>query len=132
MKSKIILALALPLLVQACASYHPTKEVTDQMARTEAVIQQAERSNVAVNSLPELQAAKDKYAEAKRALEKESRDADAKALQLAKQAEVDAQYATAKAQSVTQQTSANEVQSGVEALKNEANRNATAPATAAP
>jgi predicted amidohydrolase len=129
---RITLALALPLLVQACASYRPSTEVTQQMARTEAVIEQAERSGVAVNSLPELQGAKDKYAEAKRSLEKESREGDQKALQLAKQAEVDAQYATAKAQNTTQQSAAREVQSGTEALKDEANRNAAAPATATP
>jgi hypothetical protein len=127
---RIVLALGLPLLmVQACASYRPAEEVTAQMARTEAILQQADRSSVAVNSLPELQAAKDKYAEAQRSLAKKSRDGDNMALQLAKQAEVDANYATAKSGSKTQANAAREVQNGVEALKDEAARNVTPTAT---
>src|SRR6478735_5720952 len=58
---RFALTLALPLLaLQACATHEPSKEVSSQMARTEVVIQQADRSGVAVNSLPELQAAKNK------------------------------------------------------------------------
>jgi len=127
------LALSLPLLMlQACATYQPSQDVTAQMARTESTIQQAERSGVAATSLPELQGAKDKYSQAKTLLLKESREADQMALQLAKQAEVDAQYATAKASSAKQATSAREVQSGVDALKTEAARNSAAPATTSP
>ena len=93
------LALALPLwLLQACGTNPPAADVTTQMARTEAVIQQADRSGVAVNSLPELQAAKDKYMQAKRELARKTSAGDDRALELAKQAEVDAQYASAKAQ----------------------------------
>ena len=125
--------LGLPLfMLQACATYQPSQEVTSQMARTETTIQQAERSGVATTSLPELQAAKDKYSQAKTLLQKESHEADQMALQLAKQAEVDAQYATAKANSAKQATSAREVQSGVDALKSEAAHNASTPATASP
>src|SRR6478609_7853586 len=65
---RFALTLALPVFaLQACASHQPSKEVTAQMTRTEVVIQQADRSGVAVNSLPELQAAKDKYAKAQAA-----------------------------------------------------------------
>lgn len=119
------LTLGLPLLaMQGCASYRPSEEVTAQMARTEAVIQQADRSNVAVNSLPQLQQAKDKYAEAKVALDRKSDEGDRKALLLAKQAEVDAQYASAKAQATSQEDAAEEVRNGVAELKQEADRNA--------
>ncbi len=129
MKSyRYVLAFGLPLMaLQACATYERPDEVTAQMARTEVVIQQADRSGVAVNSLPELQAAKDKYAEAKIALAKKSSDGDAAALRLARQAEVDAQYASAKAQTTTQQTAARDSQNGVDALREEANRNAATP-----
>jgi hypothetical protein len=120
----LAMALSLPLLMQGCASHRQSEEVTAQMARTEVVLQQADRSNVAVNSLPELQKAKDKYAEAKIALEKNSDEGDRKALLLAKQAEVDAQYASARAQSTSQEDAAEQVQNGVETLKQEANRNA--------
>ena len=131
---RFALTLALPLLaLQACATHEPSKEVSSQMARTEVVIQQADRSGVAVNSLPELQAAKDKYAKAKIALEKKSAEGDHEALTLAKQAEVDAQFASAKAQSTTQQTAASDAQKGVNDLRHEADRNAAAPpATATP
>jgi hypothetical protein len=128
-----LLALGLPILVmQACASIHPSEEVTAQMARTEVVIQQANRSGVAVNSLPELQSAKDKYAQAKIALDKNSDEGDRQALQLAKQAEVDAQFASAKALAMTQEAAARDAQSGVAALKQEADRNAAASQTATP
>ena len=54
------------------------------------------------------------------------------ALQLAKQAEVDAQYATAKAQTTSQVSAAREVQNGTQALKDETTHNATTPAASAP
>lgn len=120
----LAMALSLPLLMQGCASHRPSEEVTAQMARTQVVLQQADRSNVAVNSLPELQKAKDKYAEAKVALEKNSDEGDRQALMLARQAEVDAQYASARSQSTSQEDAAQQVQNGVETLREEANRNA--------
>ena len=130
---RFALTLALPVFaLQACASHQPSKEVTAQMTRTEVVIQQADRSGVAVNSLPELQAAKDKYAKAKAAMEKKSAEGDHEALTLAKQAEVDAQFASAKAQSATQQTAAADAQKGVNDLRKETDHNAAAPATTTP
>jgi LAS superfamily LD-carboxypeptidase LdcB len=125
-------ALALPLMLQACASYHRSEEVTEQMARTQVLIQQADRSGVAVNSLPELQAAKGKYAEAQKELEKKNREGDQKALQLAKQAELDTQFATAKAKSETQQAAALDAQKGVQDLRQEADRKAPVTPTATP
>jgi len=120
-----LLALGLPVLaLQACATHQPSDDVKAQMTRTEVVIQQADRSGVAVNSLPELQAAKDKYASAKVEMEKKSAEGDRKALQLAKQAEVDAQFASAKAQSTSQETAAKDAQKGVDTLKQETDRNA--------
>jgi len=123
------MAVALPLLMQGCATYRTPEQVTAQMARTEAVIEQADRSGVAVNSLPDLQKAKDKYAQAQVALEKKSDDGDRRALQLAQQAEVDAQYAAAKSQSTSQEEAAEQVQNGVATLKQEASRNASGSAT---
>jgi TRAP-type uncharacterized transport system substrate-binding protein len=125
--------LALPVLaLQACASYETSREVTAQMARTEVVIQQADRSGVAVNSLPELQTAKDKYAEAKIAVAKKSSEGDRTALQLAKQAEVDAQYASAKAQSTSHEMAARDAQSGVETLRTETERKNSETPTSTP
>jgi hypothetical protein len=133
MKSQsIFVSLALPLFFQACASYHRPEEVTEQMARTQVLLQQADRGGIAVASLPELEAAKNKFAQAKVALEKKNAAGDREALQLAKQAEVDAQFATAKAQSTRQQTAATDAQKGVEDLRQEADRKSTAPTTSTP
>jgi hypothetical protein len=54
------------------------------------------------------------------------------ALQLAKQAEVDAEYASAKSQSTSQVSAAREVQNGTQALKDETTRNATTQPAPAP
>lgn len=117
-----MIAVAAPMLMlQACAYQRPA-EVTAQMARTETTLQQAEQSGAEVNSLPELQSAKDKYADAQKALEKKNREGDRIAMQLAKQAEVDAQFASAKAQSTRQEEAAREVKDGVDALRDETKR----------
>jgi hypothetical protein len=117
-------ALGLTLLAQACASHRPSEEVTSQMARTEAILQQAERSGAGRSSLAELEQAKDKYARARTQLEKKSEEGDRQALALAKQAEVDAQYASARTQSTSQEAAADQVQSGVETLRREKAREA--------
>jgi LAS superfamily LD-carboxypeptidase LdcB len=126
-----LLTLGLPLLLlQACA-YNRPEEVTAQMARTEATLQQAEQNGAAEKSLPELQSARDKFADAKKSLSKDSKEGDQNALVLAKQAQVDAQFATAKAQASRQQSATHDAQQGVNALRDEAarNANATAPET---
>lgn len=124
-----ILAMGLPLLLVACAYQRPA-ELTAQIARTEAVLQQAERSGVEVNALPELLSARNKFADAQRAMSRNNKSGDQQAMQLAKQAEVDAQFASAKAQSIRQQEAAREVQDGVRALQEESQRRATNPAPA--
>lgn len=128
MKTRHYLLLAtLPaLLLQACAYKRPD-EVPAQMARTEAVLQQAERSGAQQESMAEYQAARDKYADAKLAFDKKTEKGDSTAMSLAKQAEADAQYASAKAQAAKQQAAAREVQEGVQQLGQEAQRNANTP-----
>jgi hypothetical protein len=111
-------------LATACASYQHAPEVTAQMARTEATLQQARQGGAQVEALPQLQSARDKYAQAQQSLEKNSKEGDREAVQLAKQAELDAQFAAAKAQTSRQEKAASEVQQGVEALRSEANRSA--------
>lgn len=131
MKTRYYVLLAgLPvLMLQACA-YNRPDEVTAQMARTESVLKQAEAAGAQQESLAEYQAARDKYAEAKMAYEKKSEKGDANAVSLAKRAEVDAQYATAKARAARQQAAAREVQQGVQQLGQEAQRNVNTPAPA--
>lgn len=125
-----ILALGLPLaLMAACASYQRSPELTAQIARSEAIVQEAERAGAAQTALPELQGARDKLADAKRALAKEDEKNDRLAMQLAKQAEADGRFAAAKTQASKQVDAAREVQDGVDALRSEANRSADSPAT---
>jgi hypothetical protein len=90
------------------------------MARTEASIHQAEQSGAEQGALQELQAARDKFADAQRALEKKNKDGDAEAVKLAQQAQVDAQYAAAKAQANQQQQAAQEVRSSVNTVRDAA------------
>lgn len=124
-----IVSFVVPLaMLQACA-YNRPAEVTAQMARTETTIQQAQQSGAEVNSLPELQLAKDKYADAQKALEKNSKEGDRIAMQLAQQAQVDAQHASAKSQSTRQQDAAIEAENGVEALRDETTRTPKSPDT---
>lgn len=125
---QIFMAALVPvLLLQACAYQRPA-EVAEQMARTEAVLQQAETSGASELALSEMQQARDKYADAREAYGKESESGDREALRLARQAEVDANFAVAKAQSERQREAAREVQQGVDTLRSETQRNAPSPA----
>lgn len=124
---QVLIACTVPLMALTACAYQRPEDVTAQMARTEAVLQQAEGSGAKENALPELQQAKDKYADAKLALRKDSESGDREAMRLAKEAEADAKYASAKAQASRQQDAAREVQQGVQALSEEAQRNAASP-----
>lgn len=127
---RIVIALVAPLaLMTACVSYQRPTEVTAQMARSEAIVQEAERAGAATTALPELQGARDKLADAKRALEKEDAKNDRIAMTLAKQAEVDARFATAKTRASKQIDTARKVEDGVDALRTEANRTTDTPAS---
>lgn len=128
MKMRHVMAVCLvPLMALTACAYQRPEEVTAQMARTEAVLQQAEGSGAKETALSELQKAKDKYADAKVALRKDSEAGDAAAMRLAREAEADAKYASAKAQATRQQDAARQVQQGTQALSEEAQRNAANP-----
>lgn len=129
---KITHAIALPclplLLMQACA-HQRVEGVTAQLTRTETVIQQAESTGTERDALAELQQARDKLAAARRQLDRDSSSGDREAMRLAKEAELDAQYAVAAAQTRRQQAATREVQEGLRVLQQEAQRNtATSPA----
>jgi len=131
-RANAALAALLPIaLLVGCASYERPAELTAQMARTESSLQQAEQSGATQAALPDLQRARDKYADAQRELDKENREGDRNALRLARQAELDAQYASARAQTLRQQEAAAQVQEGVEAVREEADRG-SAPARPLP
>jgi len=131
-RARRVMAVVLPVTFLAgCASYERPAEVTAQMARAESSLQQAEQSGATQAALSDLQRARDKYTDAQRELEKKNREGDRNALRLAQQAELDAQYAAARARTLQQQESAAQVQEGVEAVRDEADRN-TLPARPLP
>jgi hypothetical protein len=103
--SSLPLALAVTLVLAACAS-QPKQETTAQLAKAEGPIREAEQMGAEQGALPDLQQARDKYAEAQHALSKKK---EPEAMRLAQQAQVDAGYATAKAQALKEQKAAAEV-----------------------
>jgi hypothetical protein len=108
----------LAILAIGCAS-QPPQALTTQLAKTDTSIQQAEQAGAAENGLVELQQAKDKRAEAQKALRAKDYDV---ALRLAQQAQVDAQYASQKSEAREAEESAVEVQRANDAVRREAER----------
>ena len=123
------LLILIPLGLCAACVYQRPPEVTAQIAKTESSLQQAEQSGATNDALPELQIARDKFADANRALDKRNKQGDREALHLAQQAQVDAQYAAAKAQTLQQAKAVEQVERGTDAVEREAQRDtATQPA----
>ena len=106
-------------LAIGCAS-GPPKELETQLVGTDTSIAQAEQSGAAQGALPELQAAKDKRAQAQQAFDKKDWDAS---LRLAQQAQADATFAAKKSQADQAHKSAVEVDRGTEKLRTETERN---------
>ena len=118
----LLAVLLIPLGLATGCAYQRAAEVTAQMAKTESSLQQAEQSGAAESALRELQSARDKYADAQRELAKETKQADQTAFRLAQQAEIDAQYASAKTQTMKQETATRQVAEGTSAVEREAQR----------
>lgn len=121
MSRSLSLHAALPLIagvsvMAGCAS--TSEAVKEEVTRTEATVQQIEQTGATRDAGGlELEQAKDKTVQARRALDK----GDGKtALRLAEQARLDADLAQAKAQSHTAQRSAEEVRTSIEQLRREA------------
>lgn len=109
----ISLCLALTLVCCACAS-QPKQETITQIAKTESSINQAETLGAQEGALPDLQQARDKLAEARSALQRKD---ERQAVRLAQQAQVDAQYAAAKARAQREERAASEVREGVNTVR---------------
>jgi hypothetical protein len=104
---------ALGMGAAGCSSV-PNDEVESQLTSTETSLTQAEQSGAQERALTELQHAKNKFAEAKAAYE----DGDEEeALRLAKEAQVDAQYAAARSQALQDQEGAASAQKGIEDVR---------------
>jgi len=114
----IACAVSAVLVGMGCAS-KPPQALKDQLARTDSSIQQAEQAGAAQGGLPELQKAKDKRANAQDAMSDHKYDT---ALQLAQQAQLDAQYASRKSEADRADHSAAEVERGHDALQEETER----------
>jgi hypothetical protein len=102
--SSLPFSLAATIVFAACAS-QPKQETTAQLAKAEGAIREAEQFGAQQGALPDLQQARDKLAEAQHALDKKK---EPEAMRLAQQAQVDAQYASAKAQALSQQKAASQ------------------------
>lgn len=106
------------LCLGGCAS-NPPENVVAQMTRTETSVEQAEQQGAQQGALKDLQDAKSKLADAREAYN----DKDYKlALRLAEQAQLDAQYAAAKAQTAREEQAAADAQKSIETLRREATR----------
>jgi hypothetical protein len=107
------------VLAIGCSS-SPPRELTTQLAKTDSSIAQAEQAGAAQGGLAELQQAKDKRASAEEALTDHKYDLS---MQLAQQAQVDAQLASNRAQAKQARRSASEVSRSTETLRDETLRN---------
>lgn len=112
---------ALMTFVAGCA-HQPSADAVAQVARSQTSIQQAEQAGAGQAALQDLQTARDKLRQAQEALDKKSEKDDLRALHLAQQAELDAQYAAAKAQSSRQREAVQELQRSIESLRQEVSR----------
>lgn len=100
-----------------CSSKMPPP--TQKIALTEAAINQAEASGAVEYAPVEMRSAREKLAQARTAMNLEE---NKKALQLAEQAEVDAQLAEAKARTAKSQKAVTELQESIKTLKMEIER----------
>ncbi|MGE0116145.1 MAG: DUF4398 domain-containing protein [Steroidobacteraceae bacterium] len=103
------------VLIGACAS-NPPAEVVAKLTRAETSVSQAEQSGAAQGALSELQMAKDGLANAKKYFDEHDYE---KAGKLAERAQLDAQYAAARASSIQSGRAADEVQESIRALQKE-------------
>ena len=106
--------------IGGCSSTPPPREAVSQ---AELAVTQAGQGRAPQYAAPELNKARDKLTEAKRAMDAERH---AEARRLAEQALVDAQLAEAKAQAEQQRQVLQELRKSIEALKQEAERASSA------
>src|SRR5690606_36130719 len=111
---------ALFALVMAGCSSTPAPD--SKMAVAEAAVQNANNSNTSEHAPRELQVAISKLASARQAYERKDY---IEAHKLAEQAELDAQVATVRAQSVSATKAAAESEEAARVLREEINRNIT-------
>lgn len=109
--------IALLIIASACAS---TKPPTDEIARTQAAINQAEQVGARNYAPLEIREARKKLDEANKLIEQKNYD---RARRMADQAEVDAQLAEAKTLSEKAQKAVRELRESIRILKEEIAQN---------
>ncbi len=122
MKQKLLTILGLSAaigatLLSGCAT--SSEKPTRQLSRAESYIEIAQNQGAQEYSAVALQSARDKLTQAKRAADKGDHEV---ARRLAKEAELDAQYAVAQTSRMQAQNSLREVQSSLETLRRETMR----------
>lgn len=129
LQAALPLIAGLSVILVGCAST-ASESVKEEVTRTEATVQQIAQSGATRDAGGiELEQAKDKTAQARRAMDKgDEKDA----LRLAEQARLDADLAQAKARSYTAQKSAEEVRMSIEQLRREAQRSTGSGDTTSP
>src|ERR1044071_7009813 len=118
MRPRTTLALAL-LAAAGCST---ARRPTAQMAKADLAIHDADKSDAPALAPLELRRARDKYEQAKRALDDDRYD---RARRLAEQALVDAELAQAKADAEKAQRSTRQTRDSIDTLRREADRPAT-------
>jgi hypothetical protein len=108
------LLLAAALSIAGCAG--SPERPTAQIGIAGAAIQQAEQNDAQTHSLPALERARSKLAEAERAADNGD---NARALRLAEEATADAELASARAEAATSQAAADEVRASIATLRRE-------------
>jgi Domain of unknown function (DUF4398) len=122
MRVHSIVALTVLAAGAGCAT-EPPRATTDELARAQALIGEAEQSGAQQYAPADLQQARDKLAEATQ-LESQQPLASE---HLAKEAALDAQLATARASDGKAQRSAHDVNENLNTLRNEELRHESAP-----
>jgi len=114
---KVILGSLVLIIATSCAT---TKPPTDELARTQAAINQAEQVGARDYAPLEIREAKKKLEQARELMDRKEFE---RAARLADQAEVDAELAEVKTLSGKAQKAVNELRESIKALKQEILRN---------
>jgi hypothetical protein len=110
----LLATLSAPFILAGCAS--APDPMVPQVARVETTIENAEQSGARQYATKDLDMARTKLAQAELAAREGEDDV---ALRLAKEAELDAQVAAARAEQAEAQASLTEIQQGIETLRQE-------------
>ena len=127
MRATSIVALTVLALGAACAT-EPPRATTDEVARAQALIGEAEQSGAPQYAPADLQEARDKLAQATQL----ENNRPVEAQYLAKEAAVDAQLATARSSDTKAQRAVHDADENLATLRSEEQRHQTGPLPAEP